>query len=349
MHCVLGVDGGNTKTLALVASLDGRILGAGRSGCSDIYNARKAGMSSEEAALGNLEEAVLQALNAAQVQPADLVTAVYNMAGADWPEDFNLLRTGMQARGFGKYIHVQNDALGILHDQVSSSVGVSVVCGTGGAVGARGPDGRTWHSSRWQDEVQGSYQLGQKTLYAVYRSALGIDPPTSLTRRVLDMYQMPSVEAVLHYFTSREYRSQHHRQDRLAPLLLAEAQAGDATARQIVAGHGRAIGKYVLVAARLVGLESVPFVLALAGGVFRHPSSVLPDAILETVRQGFPNVRPMRSRFEPIIGVVFAALEAAGVVVDEGLVARLLPTLPAASFYTGSPDEALVKAPEREL
>jgi N-acetylglucosamine kinase-like BadF-type ATPase len=38
MHAVLAVDGGNTKTIALVAALDGTILGAGHGGCSDIYN-----------------------------------------------------------------------------------------------------------------------------------------------------------------------------------------------------------------------------------------------------------------------------------------------------------------------
>jgi N-acetylglucosamine kinase-like BadF-type ATPase len=346
MQCVLGVDGGNTKTIALVAALDGRILGTGRSGCSDIYNARRAGKSSEEAALEHLEEAVLHALHAAEAQPSDLLTAVYNMAGADWPEDFHVLRSGIQARGFGQRVQVQNDALGILHDRVSSSIGVSVVCGTGGAVGARGPDGRTWHSSRWQDEVQGSYQLGQKALYAIYRSALGIDPPTSLTGRVLDLLQMPSVEAVLHHFTSREHRSQQHRQDRLTPLLLDEAQAGDAAARQIVEAHGQALGNFALVAARCVGLENSPFALALAGGVFRHPSPLLPEVITETVRQSVPAVCPMRSRFEPIVGVLFSALEAAGVEVSEALVERLLPTLPAASFYTGLSDGALVAAPE---
>src|SRR5256884_3691789 len=40
MQCVLGVDGGNSKTIAIVAALDGTILGAGRGGCGDIYNAR---------------------------------------------------------------------------------------------------------------------------------------------------------------------------------------------------------------------------------------------------------------------------------------------------------------------
>lgn len=38
MQCVLAVDEGNTNTIALVAALDGTILGAGR-GCGDIYNA----------------------------------------------------------------------------------------------------------------------------------------------------------------------------------------------------------------------------------------------------------------------------------------------------------------------
>ncbi len=54
MQCVLAVDGGNTKTIALVAALDGTILGAGRGGCGDIYNARF-GMdsSSIEVSLGD--------------------------------------------------------------------------------------------------------------------------------------------------------------------------------------------------------------------------------------------------------------------------------------------------------
>ena len=36
---MLAVDGGNTKTIAVVADAGGHALGAGRGGCSDIYNA----------------------------------------------------------------------------------------------------------------------------------------------------------------------------------------------------------------------------------------------------------------------------------------------------------------------
>jgi len=53
----LGVDGGNTKTLALVATADGAIVGAGRGGPCDIYD-----VAHPDAAIGNVLDAVRDAL-----------------------------------------------------------------------------------------------------------------------------------------------------------------------------------------------------------------------------------------------------------------------------------------------
>ncbi|HEY7355699.1 MAG TPA: BadF/BadG/BcrA/BcrD ATPase family protein [Ktedonobacterales bacterium] len=335
MQCVLGVDGGNTKTLALVAALDGTILGFGRGGCGDIYNAQPTpeAPDSASAALANIAQAVGEALRMSQAQPSDLLAGVFNMAGADWPEDFALLRAALEERGFGKRLVVQNDALGVLHAGVSSAVGVSLICGSGAAIGARGPDGRAWHTSHWQDDVQGSGHLAHKTLVAVYRAELGIEPPTTLTARVLDFFHLDSVEALLHLFTSRAREAPDHI-GRLTPILLDEAESGDHVARRIVQDHGRALGEYVLAAARRVGLDGETFPLVLAGGVFHHPSSLLADAIIDHVQQTSPLVSAVRCRFEPVIGVLFAALEAAGVEVNEAHMAHLLPTMPPASLFT---------------
>ncbi|TMD01250.1 MAG: hypothetical protein E6J11_03655 [Chloroflexi bacterium] len=300
MPYVLGVDGGNTKTVALIASLDGTILGAGRGGCGDIYNASagKLWPDSASAAVANIEYTVNAALDAAGIKAADLVTSVFNMAGADWPEDFVYLQTAMQERGFGRTIYVQNDALGVLHAGSSNDTGVSVVCGTGAATGARAPDGRTWHSSFWQDQAQGSSLMAQRALDAVYRSELGIDPPTTLTPRILDFYKLKTVEELLHLFTNRLQRHQY-RIDQLTPLLLDAAQAGDNAATHIVQEQGQ----------------------------------LLANAIIETVRTTSPAVRPTRCRFEPIIGVLFTALEAARVAVDDALLERLMPTIPGPALF----------------
>jgi N-acetylglucosamine kinase-like BadF-type ATPase len=335
MRYVLGVDGGNTKTIALVATLDGTIVGAGRGGCGDIYNAPVSGTSWPDpaaAAIANIESAVETALQAAHILSSDLLAGVFSMAGADWPEDFALLNAAMRVRGYGRFIQVQNDAMGVLHAGVANNIGVSVVCGTGGATGARGPDGRTWHSSFWQDQAQGASQMGFLALEAVMRSELGIDPPTTLKRRFLEYFEMESVEQVLHLFTARG-QNLPRRIGGIAPFLLDEAEAGDEAARKIVLEHGHALGDYARVAARKVGLEGTPFSLVLAGGVLRHPSTLLPDTIIERVQTTSPDVRPTRSRFEPVIGALFTALEAGGATIDDALLAQLIPTIPPSELF----------------
>ena len=340
MHAVLAVDGGNTKTLALVAALDGTILGVGHGGCSDIYNhsAHAADESdagdgaatandASAAALANAARTVRAALQAAGVAPADLLVGVFNMAGADWPEDIAFWQDAMTARGFGRRIIAQNDALGALHLAAPDATGVSVVCGTGAATGARAPDGRVWHSSFWQDEAQGSAHLGQKTLFAVYRAALGIEPPTSLTVRVLEHFGVGKVEDVLHLFHDRRHPAPSG-VDRLTPILLDEAHAGDPLALRVVQQHGGALGDIALAAARQVGLEGTAFPLILTGGVFRHPTTVLEDAIVARVRVTSPAVRPVRGRAEPVVGVLMQALLAAGAPADQALLNRLLLAMP---------------------
>lgn len=268
----------------------------------------------------------------AQVSASDLVYAVFNMAGADWPEDIALLQAAMEERGLGRTILVHNDALSALYAGTRDGIGVAVVCGTGAATGARADNGRVWHSSNWQDQVQGGRHLGLKTLDALYRAELGIEPPTSLTPRILDFFHVSSIEEVLHLFTSRVPRPLEQVKY-LAPLLLDEAQAGDTVALNIVREHGRALGQYAHAAARRVGLENTPFALVLAGGVFRHPSTILPDTIIDWVRSTSPEIRPTRCRFEPVVGALLEALEAADQPTSDAMLARLEASLPPSSLF----------------
>ena len=199
---VLGVDGGNTKTIAAIAGMDGRIVGIGRAGCSDMYAA-----GSAERALQEIGDAIDSAWREAGVRREELAACGFSLAGADWPEDIDFLRSAVQGLGCGGRTVVVNDAMGALRAGSADGTGVAVVCGTGAAIGARGNDGRAWHTSWWQ-EPQGSRHLADKALRAVYRAELGIDPATTLTNRVLQLYREHDVEAVLHRITAREGRSE---------------------------------------------------------------------------------------------------------------------------------------------
>lgn len=161
---------------------------------------------------------------------------------------------------------------------------------------------------------------------------------TTLTQRVLNFFGQGTVEDVLHDLTARVRPVRDMpRIDGLARILLDEAEAGDQVARNLVYQHGRALGDYALVAARHVELERTAFPLVLAGGVLRHPSLLLANAIIERVRESSPAVQVVRSHLEPVIGVLFTSLSLARVHVDAAVRARVENTLPEAALFDTSP------------
>jgi N-acetylglucosamine kinase-like BadF-type ATPase len=303
---VLGVDGGNSKTEVLVARSDGTVLGMSRvAGCADIYQA-----GSPEAALSLVTDAIDQAMDAAGVRGSVAQVAAFSMAGADWPDDFELLMAELSDRGIARSLRVVNDAIGALFAGIPEGVGVVVATGTGTATGARGPEGSTWHSSFWQ-RPQGANDLAEQALDAAYRADLGIDPPTSLTKRIPDALGLADVEAVLHAMTA--WRQARPHVAGLAAVLLDEAEHGDAAALRVVRGHGRALGDYALAAARRVGIDfREPFTLVLTGGVFRHSARPLRNALVERVRRSAPGAILARSRYQPVVGALRLALREAG-------------------------------------
>jgi N-acetylglucosamine kinase-like BadF-type ATPase len=89
MDLLLAVDGGNSKTIALVGRPDGMIVGWGRGGCSDIYAAASPGL-----AFAEVERAVGHALEYAARHRNGIAGGVFSMAGADWPENIEFATHG---------------------------------------------------------------------------------------------------------------------------------------------------------------------------------------------------------------------------------------------------------------
>jgi len=309
---VLGVDGGNTKTIALLAQPDGAVIGAGRGGCADMYG------SSLEAAITEIEAAVRASLPAGAGLD-DVGTAVFSLAGADWDEDKAELRASLTALLPGAAVTVVNDAIGALRAGATDGVGVAVVCGTGGCVGSRGRDGREWHSSWWGLHT-GAWAMGSDALAAVYASELEIGPSTALTAAALEIFREPTVEALLHVFSRRKGR---HPWDAalLTPTLLRLALAGDGPAATVVQEHGAKLGSMAWVASRKVGLES-PYPLILLGGVMRGAGAEL---LIEPIADRLPGAEPVRPTREPAAGALLMALDRTSVAFDPAAVDETMP------------------------
>ena len=93
-----------------------------------------ADLLTSEAALAEIDRAIAAAL-AGVGGPAEVGTAVFSLAGADWPEDFEFLEESLARRGF-RHAAVYNDAVAALRAGSPDFTGVSIVCGTGAATAA---------------------------------------------------------------------------------------------------------------------------------------------------------------------------------------------------------------------
>ena len=97
--------------------------------------------------------------------------------------------------------------------------------------------------------------------------------------------------------------------------------------------HSAALGDYAIIAARKVGLLDSPFALVTAGGVMRHGSRLMADALLARVRAVAPQAELIHCPLEPVAGAVFLALEAAGAVVTKETRANLTASLPSPALF----------------
>jgi len=324
---LLGVDGGNSKTVAALARPDGTVAGVGSGGRADIHNA-----PSPDEGVGEIVRAVATALEAAAAHPADLGAATFSLAGADWPEDFSFLRQELVRRLELTFEpSIVNDAIGAIRGGTDDGTGVAVVCGTGGAVGARNRRGDVYHHGFWPDGT-GAAALGERALAAVWRADLGLGPETSLTGRAVTRWGCSDALELLHAFTRLDSPSIPVSEKALfAETVLDEAAAGDAVAVELVTAAGTRLGDYARVSAARVGLLEGGFPLVLCGGVLRHPSPLLRETILARAPEG----RPVSAIAAPIAGAVLLAADGAGVRLDpDALGATLL------SWATRNDDDA---------
>lgn len=299
---ILGVDGGNTKTVALVADVAGRLLGAGRGGCADIY-----GAPSPDDALDTVAGAVAAALTDAGATTEMVRSAAFCMAGADWPEDLHLIAEGVGARlRLGCEPMVLNDAYAAVHAGHVDGIGVAATCGTYVAIGAEGPCGARWHTS-WLGPAGGAVGLGEAALRAVFRELAGVGPATSLKQRALDIYGARDVSDLLHQFTRRTAPRSRTDCGWIAPAVLDEAESGDSVAGAIVQAEADEIAAYSKAAARAVGLGK-DYRLVLLGAVLHHPSRLL----LSAVGDALPEAEVHDSADEPAVGAVRIAAQAVG-------------------------------------
>jgi N-acetylglucosamine kinase-like BadF-type ATPase len=315
---VIGVDGGGTKTLGCIATLDGHVK-AWAVGSPSNYQVL--GARGVRAAL---EPLVTELLQAAAVDPAAIVRAVFALSGCGRPEDRNDVENALSADPtLLPRVRVEHDGTAALAGAFGAGPGIILISGTGVICLGRTHDGRMARAGGWGyllgDEGSGFY-VGQQGLIAALKDYDGRGPKTALRRRLEEHFAVDRIDQII----PTVYRKPMDRGDfaALAPLVFELARQGDAVARDIVRNTGREQGQLVKAVVERLGMGNKKVRLALVGNIFRARDLLLPE--IESQLVGIANpLEVVEPRFIPAIGAAILAMEAAGRPPDEEVLRNL--------------------------
>lgn len=324
---LLGVDGGTTKTIALVADANGHIIGAARCGNSNWIG------SDVTEPMRVVAASARQALNSAGVSPAEVEIGVFGLAGADWPEDYTRRQIALEAADLAQRVVVRNDAIAGWRAGSRQTYGVVIAAGTGSNTCVLAPDGREWCYGYYVF-YGGAVDVAQDALYAVLRAEDGRGQPTTLTDLVLRQLGNRSPEALLKGMVAGQISQQALLA--LCPLTFHAADAGDEVAAAIIVKQGEALGEYAAAAIRRFDMQTLPFDVVLAGSVFKGQGPLLIDTVTQVVHRAAPRAAIVRAELEPAAGALLLAYDALGLPVTDERLATLQATMPdPALFVTG--------------
>ncbi len=303
---VVGVDGGGSKTEAVILSGEGEVLGRGRSGSSNHH------LAGVEGALAALEAAMRAAAEAAGVSLSHAAAVVWALAGAGRPAEAQRLRE-MQARLLPAVPgQVVDDAVAALIGGAGRREGVVVIAGTGAIVYGENAAGHTARAGGWGhllDEGSG-YALGLWACRAVARAADGRELPTRLSARLLQALALPSAAQLIPWLY--DARRGVAEMAALAPLVLEEAEHGDLVATDGVLQAADALAEGVGAVARRLGWgNDRPFPVVLTGGLLLR-SAFYRAVVAQAVQTRVPLARPQRPLADAAVGAAWLALALAG-------------------------------------
>jgi N-acetylglucosamine kinase-like BadF-type ATPase len=300
----LGVDGGASKTAALVTDGDGKRLGDGTAGPS---NHLRVGI---ETAARNIERAVNKALVAADVASREINWAYCGIAGADHPAHREEVVDSLQVFFPRGNFTVDNDARIALTGAIGFGAGVVVIAGTGSVAYGRNGDGTEARAGGWGPTIgdEGSaYGIARVAMAAIVRAFDGRGPHTKLVDLLREEYKMAPDE--LPRFV---YATTTHADDiaRFTKVVIGAARAGDAIATSILEDAGRELALAAAAVARRVGLTDHPFPVSYVGGAF-NAGDLLLDPMRETLRTEAPTSKIEAPINTPVEGAAMMAIRAA--------------------------------------
>jgi N-acetylglucosamine kinase-like BadF-type ATPase len=298
---VIGIDGGATKTVAVVMNQEGLEIGRSQSGST---NWNSVGIDTAHI---HLNEVIIGALGQAGRQNEDVKALCIGASGVDRPLDRERMTGWLRAIFPTAALAIHNDAVIALASATGGEVyGVVLISGTGMIVYGFDRAGNRARAGGWGallGDPGSGYALGAEVLKAVTWAVDGRGPATALTEVLLEHLGLERPQQLVDW----AYRDiAWERFAALAPLAVHCAEAGDAVAQRILADGAEGLAGAVKAVVQNLKMPEDPFPLVLAGGNLRP--GPFQDQVKARVLSFAPNALLIRPDLEPVIGAAMLAL-----------------------------------------
>jgi N-acetylglucosamine kinase-like BadF-type ATPase len=313
----LGVDGGQSSTVALVGDETGRVLGAGQAGPCNHAGASGGAEKFAAALSGSVAAALQQAGAAADLRSVQFAAASLGFSGGPADKD-SLTRKIVAAE---KYL-ITHDAAIALAGAMDGAPGVIVIAGTGSIAFGENAEGHTARAGGWGyvfGDEGGAFDLVRQALRAALRQEEGWGPKTILREMLLEAARgggdgaaedmnVRDVNHLLHRFYTPEFP--RDRVASMAKIVDDAAQAHDAVAGDILKTAAQSLATLAAAVRRqlFAPVEDVP--MSYAGGVFDSRTLLERFRMLVELDDGNSVTAPV---YGPAAGALLKAYQLAGI------------------------------------
>lgn len=309
MTYTIGVDGGGTKTEAVLLDERGHIVDRFVAGATNPHAV------TFETAQARLAETTDRLLANLGERSSDCRAICLGLAGVSRQDESARIRDYMIAHlrpGHpGVRVYVRNDAEIAIMAALDQPHGIIAIAGTGSIVYGVTPDGGSYRVGGWGhllgDEGSG-YAIGLKSLQAAMQSFDGILPETALTSLIMHKCNLASMDELKAYIYAPSIHKQHIAE--FASLCIQAGDAGDAVATGILERAAEELATAALAIRRKhVSFANAP--LAVSGSMFAH-GAIFRRAFEQRHKLDAPAAPIVLSARPPAVGAALLAMRLAG-------------------------------------
>lgn len=296
---VVGVDGGASKTVALVGNSHGRILGRGETGPSNYHNIGAAAASKA------IKKAIIEAQREAGLRRTEPEIAVVALAAVDSAADRHVARRFVRRIKIARTSFVVHDSVAALYAATHGKPGIIVISGTGCVAAGISQAGEYVRVGGWGyliDDEGSAFDIGRKALTKAFRMMDGRARRTTLMSVLKRRFRVKMFDDILNVIYVNGMSVEEIA--RLAPLV-SKAARHDEACRKILNEAGISLAELACTVARRLKMTRDSFLVATVGGNFKSGRHLL-EPFVARIRKECPHAHVVGLRVEPARGAFFA-------------------------------------------